>query len=152
MGDEIHVVSSGLYSDYQVLCACPSKEDAETVAAKLRGDRDGWRSDAVVETLPLVSGDVRKVEILLMQETVWDDGRTDRILDDIRAEWPFDSLRGIVRVAWRWVRAPMHNNQGGRLEVWGTDHNRVRKVFSDRRAMALADDGFRMQREAKGRG
>jgi mRNA-degrading endonuclease toxin of MazEF toxin-antitoxin module len=44
----------------------------------------------------------------------------------------------------------MHHDQGGRLEVWGTDHERVRKVYGDRRALIISDDAFRAQREVTG--
>jgi hypothetical protein len=53
-------------------------------------------------------------------------------------------------VTWRWVRAPVHDGKGGRLEVYGTDEQRVRQTFSDRKAQLLTEDAFRMRREAKG--
>ena len=40
---------------------------------------------------------------------------------------------------------------GNQLVVTGTDLEAVRRVFSDRRAQLLAEDAFRLKREAKGR-
>jgi hypothetical protein len=149
----MYVVSSGSYSDYRVLCICDSKERAEQVAAALRADSDGWRSDAGVETLPLVTTTPEKVITYDWQIEIWDDGTTTCERKNTRTEWPFDPLYGesITRVSWRWVRAPVHKNKGGRLEVKGTDRTRVAKVFTEKRAQLLSGPGLRDRSEAKGR-
>jgi hypothetical protein len=145
-------VSTGSYSDYRMLCICPSKRDAQAVAAKMRADKHGWRRDARVEPLPVVTADVKKVDILMLTVTLWDDGSESEAGERVRSEWPFDALLDdAVPVSWRWVRAPCHNNRGGRLDVAGTDHVRVRKTFSEKRAQLVAEDAFRLQREKKGR-
>lgn len=150
----LFAVSTGEYSDYRVLCACPTEEDGEQVAAKLRGRTDvgfGAR-DARVEPLMLVTGDVQPVEVLRLSTTPWDDGREDQVVDEARREWEFHSIFPTVPMHWRWVRAPIHDRQGGggRLDVCGTNHELVRKTYSDKRAQALADVGFRMMRESQG--
>jgi hypothetical protein len=152
MTETIYVVSAGSYSDYRVLCACPTKRDADAVAAKIRAS-DSWKSDARVETLEMVSADVQQVAILRLSETLWDDGTVSEYRDTTAHEWPFDGLYGdgSVAVRWRWVRAPCHNGIGGRLEVSGVDHERVRRVFSERKALVRTDDAFRAKSEAKGR-
>lgn len=145
------VVSSGSYSDYRVLCVCDTEERANLVAASLRGDSEGWRSDAVVEKLPLVDSDPEKIAILRLTTVISDSGSTTDTTERVEHEWSFDTTYPLVRVAWRWVRAPIYNNTGGRLEVYGCDFEAVRRVFSDRRAQLIAVDAFRLEREAKGR-
>lgn len=51
---KVIVVSAGTYSDYHVVCACPSQKIAEGVAAKIR-EIDHRRDDVRVETLPLIA-------------------------------------------------------------------------------------------------
>lgn len=150
----IHVVSSGSYSDYSVICACPTIEHAEMVAEALRNDTDGWHRDAQVEELPLVDYEPRKVTVHHRMADVWDNGTTDKEKVSVRREWPFDSYldNPIATVAWHWWRAPMHHGRGGRLEVWGTSEKSVAKVFGEKRAQALADPAFRSQGDARGVG
>jgi hypothetical protein len=141
-------VSSGSYSDYRVMCVCPSKKDAKAVAEKYNRDKSSSYDAAEVESLPIVTGDVEKVVTLSLSTTLWDDGReTDQRPADLRVEWPFDAMYGTPDVYWRWVRAPMHGDKGGRLDVRGVDHERVRKVFSEQRAALIADDAYRARRE-----
>lgn len=122
-------------------CSLPERTVQETL---LYGD------PYVAEELALVDPKVEKVEILRLQVEIFDNGTTKDQGPQIRVEWPFDALYGTPALRWRWVRAPMYNNQGGRLEVWGIDHERVRRVFSDRRAMIIADDAARLRPEAEG--
>lgn len=139
------VVSKGSYSDYRVLCVCPTKRDAETVASKYNAG-DAY-ADARVESLMVVDATVKRVELLHLSTTLWDDGRETDQRETRRDEWPFDALYGIPAVYWRWVRAPMHKDAGGRLDVYGIDHERVRRVFSEQRAALISDDAYRSRRE-----
>lgn len=150
--ERVFAVASGSYSDYRILCACPTEADAEQIVAKLRIDTDGWhRDDTQVEEFMICTGDVEKQRLLWLQTTLWDDGRETDVKEEVRLEWPFDTIFDVVAMSWRWVRAPMHNNRGGRLEVTGTNHELVRKVYSDRRAELIASDVARGKTEAKGR-
>lgn len=143
-------VSSGSYSDYRVLCACPTRKDAVEVARKVC-EAGSWHSDARVEEFMLVTAAVEQQPVLQLLVTLWDDGTEEGRREQVRNEWPFDSIFDVVPMSWRWVRAPMHNNKGGRLEVEGTDHDLVRRTFSDKRAQILADDALRLAPERKGR-
>ena len=136
--DEVFAVSRGDYSDYRVLCVCPTEEDAKTVSEKFNATAGSYGQSGV-ETIPLVTADVARVTELHLSTTLWDDGRETDEREHTRVEWPFDALYGALPVQWDWVRAPMHNNKGGRLDVRGMDHERVRKVFSDTRAFLLTD-------------
>lgn len=149
MSEVIWVVSTGEYSDYRVMCACPTKADANAVMKKYNESGDNW-SDARVEQLPVVEASVEQIDVLTMEITIQDDDSLRDRGQRIRTEWPFDSLYPHSPVTWRWVRAPIHRGQAGRLEVSGTDHTRVRRVFSDKQAELLASPGLRLRREAKG--
>ena len=149
--DHIYVVSKGSYSDYRVVCACPTKGDAERVAYKLRSDPDGWSEDARVETLPVITGDVEKEELYYFTTTLWDDGRETNKGQSTRSDWPMDTIDEHLPVVWRWVRAPMHHDKGGRLDVHGTDRDRAAKVFSEKRAQLKADAALSRKGEWKGR-
>lgn len=108
--ETVWVLAAGEYSDYRVMCACPSKEEAETT-------------------------------------NLWDNGKESETKTSMRTVWPFADYAGIPSaVSWRWVRAPVHNNAGGRLTVEGIDHERVRKVFSERRAEIIGDETNQMRK------
>lgn len=102
------------------------------------------------EIVDLYWAAVGKVETLRLSVNIWDDGQETEDRQSYNVEWPFDTLYGLTDCSWRWVRAPMHKDKGGRLEVHGTDHKRVRKVFGERRALFHTDDAFRAKREITG--
>ena len=147
--DKMYAVTSGAYSDYRVLCLCMSKSDAEVIAAKYRSDPQTY-GGADVASFPIVDASVEQIATHKMTCEVWDDGTTSPTREGRMTEWPFDTLNGLHPVKWRWVRAPVHQGIGGRLDVWGTDLERVRRVFSDRRAMLIADSDLRAKRERTG--
>lgn len=146
---EMWTVESGEYSDHRVLCVCRTKKQAQEIADALNANKSGYY-DAYVGTLPIATG-VNYVTTYTMQCNVWDDGTTTETSESVRTELDIDMLwpERERPVGWRWVRAPIHNGRGGRLEVFGTDHEAVRRTFSDRRAQLIAEDAFRKRREAK---
>lgn len=138
-------VSSGEYSDYRVSFLCETEADANATIEKL-----GW-GDAgfFTEEFVVCDASVEQTEHLEMMVQVWDDGTTTDEQSWTEDKWPwYPNARAAC--AWRWVRAPVHKGKGGRLEAWGYDHERVRKVFSEKRARLLADPAFRAQDEATG--
>lgn len=139
-------VSSGSYSDYRVKCIVSSKKLAEQIAAV---ETDGYTS-YFVESIPFFDRMPERITVHGIQANLWDDDTSDEAAVSERVEWEHDMLypEQIAPVRWRWVRAPVHNTKGGRLEVYGTDLTRVRKVFSDRRALILSGDPLRSRREA----
>lgn len=146
------VVSAGDYSDYRVLCVCPSKADAEEVARKIntaKEDSRWWYGDASVESLPIIDAEMAMVTHETITTTLWDDGRETAATSRQEITYPLGG--DYPRVAWRWVRAPCHQGRGGRLDVHGIDVERVRKVFSERRAELLANPHLRMSDELEGR-
>lgn len=147
--ETITVISSGQYSDYRVLGAVSSKEAADKIVERANShsvDRDGYPTEWRVETIKLIPDDVEPVSILRMWVDIQDDGTTKDLpvqQDDV---WEFDHYEDLHRVVWQWHRFPRtHEHKGGRLSVYGTEHERVRRVFSDRRAQLLAEDAFRMK-------
>lgn len=146
-------VEVGEYSDYKVMCVTHTKAEAERITELYNGTNESTYNNAYIGSLPVISGEPQQVTIYGIQETIWDDGRTEHRQESMSIEWEFDLLwpERNRPVTWRWVRAPMHGGRGGRLEVHGTDLERVRRVFSDRRAQLLAEDAFRARREAVGR-
>lgn len=150
--ESVWIISSGEYSDYSVLAVVKGgKKAAKSLAARANAHGSTY-TEYRVEELPVVDADVERVEILTLTAEIRDAGPSVKEERDpyYRVEWPFDALYGAPSVSWRWVRAPIHQGRGGRLEVHGVDHERVRKVYSERKAMLLADDAFRAKQEAKG--
>jgi hypothetical protein len=144
----VYVIASGEYSDYRVLAMVDGTEkQAEDLArrANLNNDYRDYRAEA----LPVVAPDVQQIVCLSMQENIWDDGTTDEHHVRLDTRWPFDLLweEEGRPVAAQWVRAPIHRGVGGRLEVRGTDHERVRKTFGDLRAALLTDEALRARKE-----
>lgn len=141
---EIWVVESGSYSDYRIHAAFPDKATAKAAAAL--GDQYH------VASLPeLTMADLSLVIVLRMDINIWDDGTESQERANVRTEVPFDMLypEDEKPAHWRWVRAPIHENKGGRLEVSGTDHERVRKLYTELRGRLHAEDAFRMKKEAR---
>lgn len=139
-------VSSGSYSDYRVLCVCATKKDAERIIARAA---DEFADEMRVEQKILADDTTAPEEILNLTVNLWDDGTEGGHREWVRAQWPWD-YGYAPPVKWRWVRAPIHDNKGGRLEVSGSDHERVRRVFSDRRAQIKAEDALRLKPETGG--
>jgi hypothetical protein len=137
--DYIWVVEVGEYSDRNVFCACPTEEMAKAVAPQVRG---------YASQVPFVKAPVKPVPDLHMSVsmTLRDGMAVDEGLEYESLIWPWDDDPG---VQWTW----MHRLDGrGVLSVHGTDLQRVRKVFSERRAMFMADDAARMAKCVYGRG
>lgn len=135
----IHAIASGSYSDYTVHAVTTNKRTAETWAKALRRGGESSdpypRSDARVEEIYLLGPDEKP----FMQTTwtamveLWDDGREDKPRVSSLAEYVIDTLWGTppARPQVRKVRAPMHRNLGGRLEIRGRSERAVRKVLGE---------------------
>ena len=146
-------VSRGSYSDYRVLCVCDSKKRAKGVVKAMKASKQSlYGDDPFVEEIVYLDRDPERVTVYGISEELLDSGESDNRRDSERVEWEHDMLYPEYNrpVTWRWVRAPYIEKRGGRLEVNGTDLERVRKVFSDRRAMILSDDAMRARKEARG--
>jgi hypothetical protein len=143
----VYVVTTGSYDDLCVQCACPTEQDAQTLAARM-----GYGSEAEVLALEVHPGNVAQVSVLHMRINLYDDGSERDEYRRTSVEWPWSVWPKTTPdgAGWRWVRAPMHHGLGGRLDVWGTDHERVRKMYDDMRAMLKTDDAMRARTQAQG--
>ena len=143
----VWLVSSGSYSDYRVHCAAPSKKAAQGIVAALNED-DEWTEYFALEKVPVLEK-AERVTVYGLEVVIADDGtvREESVRD--RDEWNVDPLypERLRPVTVRWVRAPIYNGQAGRLEVYGTDRERVGKTFSDMKAQLVADPALRKRRE-----
>lgn len=146
MSDRVWLVSSGSYSDYRVLCAAPSKKAAQDIVDALNAT-DEW-AEYFVEQVPVIEH-AERVTVYGLEAIITDAGtvREESVRD--RDEWNVNPLypERLRPVTVRWVRAPIYNGRAGRLEVYGTDQERVRKTFSDMKAQLLADPVLRKRRE-----
>lgn len=149
--DSVWLVSSGSYSDYSVHAAFTTKELAEETASVFNAATDSWH-DYFVEERPLLSRPGEMVTTWRASVNIWDDGTTSdmrevsaRVEPEVNLLYPEDA----VPARWRWVRAPVHQGKGGRLEVSGVDLERVRRVFGDKRAEILATPALARRKEAR---
>lgn len=151
MSKTMHVISKGDYSDYRVLAVCKSKKVAKRLAARYNAREASEYYQARVEEIYYVDDpDIKRVETLEITINLWDDGTENEAHQSYRVEWPFDTLFELTECSWRWVRAPIHKGLGGRLEVRGTNHELVLKVYGEKRAMLKSDDAMRAKREMSG--
>lgn len=131
------MISTGEYSDYRICAVCADKSTAENWAAAMNGESkyDTYR----VETVGLIdSGEPpSKVTHWRVNVELRDDGQVEQRGPFSNTNWKWASYDGLppTRPHVRYVRAPCHNNMGGRLEVWGDDEQKVLKVMSERIAM-----------------
>jgi hypothetical protein len=141
MGDPVKVwaVSQGSYSDYSVKALFPTKKLAE--AARVAHAAEEEWDEGRVEWFYLYDEVPEPVTAYYMTETLWDNGDTSDMYE--RAEtrlpwnhWNAPPANGRPQV-W-FVRAPVHENKGGRLDVKGYDLQAVRQAFGDRKGMERA--------------
>lgn len=130
---EMWAVTRGSYDDYRVLCVASSKAVAKKISEK--------GPDYSVEAIPFFDRDVEQITIYSRTCEVWDDGTVSEFREYERVEWEFDMVYPEYNVdaRARWVRAPVHRNRGGRLEVNGTDEALVVEVFDEIRQALLTD-------------
>lgn len=163
MAKEMWAVSQGEYSDYRVQFLCETKEDAET-AVKNWNEKDGYGAP-FIESFPIYSAsDVEVLETysigchLAVSDQI--DPRHQTQVDQgsyeyVYKSWAFsgqnpedDMDHTNSKVEWTWTN---YNEKVGYLHVRGQDRERVRRVFSDRRAELLANPPM-MQEKRLGTG
>ncbi len=134
----LYVVSSGEYSDYRVLAAFESEGHANDWRDAIRADEDGWNRDAFVEQLELVPNSMKpaKRTLFVKSAELLDTGEVEEREISETSDWFFGHRAGGMsdRPSVRYVRAPCHKDQGGRLEIEGFNRDAVLKVFSERLA------------------
>lgn len=128
-------ITRGSYSDYRVLAVFASRADAEAAIARAKGAVDSFLAAESVEEMSFYEEGVEPVLLTVYerQVEVWDDGTVSSERRTVREEWDYDPLYDLPgkRPKVRFVRAPIHKDKGGRLEVRGTDEQGVNQAFSD---------------------
>jgi hypothetical protein len=135
-------ITTGEYSDYRVQ-ALFATEDAAKRAAALRDDH------ADISAFNFYSADdsePKLVQVYYHNVELWDDGTqgSDRAHSD--THWEYDGYESRFmdkRPYVRFVRAPMHHDKGGRLEVYGINEKACLKTVSDYIAQWKAQ-GYRL--------
>ena len=133
MSGKIWLVTFGEYSDYAVLCACPTKEVADAVVAQ-GNQAEGHKPDAhgawEVEDVPLIDGPLTRADVLTMWCEIYNID-TGAVREREYSSVSFAELGDQPRVRGRSTRTYVH--------VQGTDHEAVRKSYSERKARMLAE-------------
>ena len=135
---KVWAVSSGSYSDYRVHAIFEDEATADAwakaIAAKDEDDYS-WHSDADTQEFPFIATgtEPKKVLIVDLVQDLWDNGKEADARITERREYPIVALYGPPppRPVVRFVRAPVHNNKGGRLEIRGKSKEAVLKVYGD---------------------
>lgn len=135
-GKTVTVISSGSYSDYGVHAVLEGgAEAAQRLVDRANASGGSYSDEFFLEELPVLDADSEHpVSNLRLQEKIMDDGTTADYTEHVDVRWFHSPDKS---VSWRWSYWAGH----GVLEVSGDDHERVRKVFSDRRAALIANDG-----------
>lgn len=138
--------------EYRPLAVCRSKKEADRLAAKMRAysanggdDMYGYFDDVQVDSIMVTDGDLEPDRLYVRMVELWDNGTSDPVRAHSTLQWPFYQYKhapdSVPR--WRWVRAPIHDGNGGRLEVWGLDGATVDALLAEK----LADTSYRSKKE-----
>ena len=136
----VWALSQGEYSDYSVIALFTTKKLAEEAAGLNNSDR--W-SRAFVEEFVLYDETVETVDEYKIMQDIWD---ADALIPEptvthtVKMPWAFWDGEPPKRAKVRWVRAPIHQGKGGRLEVRGRDRDAVVKAYTDNAARIIAGD------------
>lgn len=145
-------VSSGSYSDYSILCICRTEADAQKVADAWHAHANADRVAQGLRPLEMNQYDVESfpfIDPTGEPHTVYE--ITEHLYLDSASVFskPYESTDiawGEPELTWTWEQRHETRDHGlrGRLTVSGPGLERVRKVFSDRRAMALTEPAYRL--------
>lgn len=139
----VWALSKGEYSDYSVVAIFATKRQAEAAQREAKNQPVEFGDDYRVESFPFFAEDASPPMVVTRYERhvdIMDDGSTGKERNSSHREWEFDQLyRCGRRPSVRFVRAPVHHDKGGRLEVRGTDEQAVAQAFSDNLARIRAN-------------
>ena len=134
--DLLWAVTSGDYDSYRVHAIFEDEADAKE-AASIRHDYKDYQVEAM-----LVGRRGQKpsemVTTYSLRQELRDDGQHFDHAIDVDTEPWFDKLyESDAKPRTRFVRAPVHEGKGGRMEVRGTDREAVLAAADDLRAKLL---------------
>lgn len=144
------LVGNGGY-EYNAHAVCHTKADADRLAAKMRlysaqlDNMYGSFHDVQVDSIMVVDADLEPQRLYRRNVNLWDNGEAELVKASSLFQWPFYQASHVTDETprWRWVRAPIHNGNGGRLEVWGLDEPSVDALLAEK----LADTSYRSKKE-----
>lgn len=125
---KVWAVSTGEYSDYRVLCVAPTKKAAEAIAEGYNEAEASVYSRAEVQEMLYLTEPAQPTRELIVAGQEHDAYRSS---ESLFMRWPWEyapTCRAVV------FGSGKHKG----LRVEGTDHERVRKVYSEKRAALLA--------------
>lgn len=144
----VYGIVSGSYSDYKIHSIYPTRELAEqAIASILRLPTESMYSGDgySVEEFPWFTADRLPVPVTVYEvnENWWFNGiRSDyreMVHHEHEARRSWHAIPESSRPVVRWVEAPVHKGEGGRIEVRGLVKESVMKVLHDRRAQFCAE-------------
>lgn len=142
-------LTRGSYSDYRICAIFERKEDAEA-ALNVRDARIGWGGGEDVEEFSFYPAGGSPLTVTTHHWTgeFTDAGDEPRRNKAVEVEWEYNrSDPSGPRPSVRFVRAPIHRDKGGRLEVRGTDLLAVQHAWSDNVARIRANVSLRGKAE-----
>ena len=136
----VYAFVTGAYSDYGVEALFETRELAQ-MAVDVTSESHSYSPR--IEEMWLYDEFPERIESWTMTVEVWDDGQVDEVLTRNESAYPWEHLWGIPpeRPRVRYVRAPIHHDRGGRIEVYGQDRVGVQKALNDFRARVIALGG-----------
>jgi len=138
---KVWLVTSGIYSDYKVERVFARKEDAEMYVTGVPSDDDDeYDSDGRrVDEYDLIESLGDRVEVLELHEEVIGAHPGD-LRETVRTYWTVPDADEIKALPACKCYDPRKSKYSSaiRVSASGTDHERVRKVFSEKRAQAVA--------------
>jgi hypothetical protein len=138
----VYGVARGEYSDYQVVCICPSKAEAEALCERMNqllGQYEYSRYE--VASFPEADSTARRVDQLVLTAWIAGDGTCDG--DSERHELYWDFGDRFTQVEWSWSRPGADSGRPGHLQVAGIDHDAVRAAFAEQLARLRTDPAYR---------
>jgi len=130
----VWAVTRGSYSDYKVLAIFAANADAERHLATASASGIWNRAESVEQFDFYDEGE--QPELITWYErsaVILDDGSATHENESVQTDWDYDQLYGhqTARPSVRFVRAPIYQDKGGRLEIRGTDRQAVNQSYGD---------------------
>ncbi len=136
---KVYAISEGSYSDYRVRAIFKTRKLAEEAIARARTVSrydDDWNE---VEEYDLYDQVPQPITTYRLTQDLWDDGTEGPEYRTVSTAMPWDWDVAPRRPEVRFVRAPIHRDKGGRLEVAARTEAAARKAFRDRKARWRAE-------------
>jgi len=139
MAERCYALAGGSYSDYRVYAVFAEEADAQAALDAYAASKDAfsWGGPDRVEVHRFYPKGVLPTRVTAYgtEGEIFDDGTASEERHSERTEWDYDQSHPVGPRPWvRFVRPPVLENKGGRLEVWGTDPKGVAQAFGENKA------------------